>query len=510
MADRPSDALEHGLNPGLARGEPCPENARPYVLAATIIASAMAFIDSMLVSIALPTLQLEFGATIIDLQWVANGYALVLGALILVGGGLGDRVGRRRIFITGIVVFTVASVACAMAPSVKLLIAARGLQGLGAALLVPQSLALISANFPRDLRGKAIGTWAAASAATTAFGPPLGGFLIDLLSWRAAFWINVPLAAIAIWLTFAYVQESWNDTEAGPLDWPGAVVAVAGFGALAYGLTLLSDRAVAATTPLLWIGAGVAGIVAFSFVELRAQRPLMPLSLFRSRVFTGVNLVTVFIYGALAGFLFLVPFELAARRGMATAEAGLMLLPFGLIIGAASRYTGALADTYGPRPFLVGGSLLLALGCFGFTIGGANPWIAVLIPVLIISVGMALIVSPLTTAVMNSAPAERAGVASGINNTASRLSGVIAVAVIGALAGIVFSWNAPAGATFGIVPPVGSTARPAIEAAFVAGYNTAVIFATILCLLAAAISFVALAGTGPAKPTKVPPEPAES
>ncbi len=505
MSHRPFELHGHAFADFfLPRGKPCPAKARPFVLAATIVASSLAFIDSTLVGIALPTLQVEFGATIVSLQWVQNSYALMLGALILVGGGLGDRIGRRFIFVLGIVIFTIASVACALAPTVDVLIIARGVQGIGAALLVPQSLALISANFPKDIRGKAIGTWAAASAVTTAIGPPIGGFLIDVLSWRAAFWINVPLAAIALWLTFVYMEESRDETGSDRIDWLGAGVAVVAFGLLTYGLTLLSETGVAPLTIGLWIAAGVVGIVIFVFVERSAANPLMPLSLFKSRVFSGVNITTVFLYGALAGGLFLVPFDMVARRGMSAAEAGLFLLPFGLIIGIASRYTGDLADTYGPRPFLVGGSLLVAAGCIGFALGGPNPWISVLIPILIMSIGMALVVSPLTTAVMSAAPEEKAGAASGISNTASRLSGVIAVAIFGAMAGLVFSWNAPEGTTFGPVPPLGDPARPAVEAAFSTAYSSALVFAAVWCVLAAIVSYVSLAGTGPAKPKTEP------
>ena len=478
----------------------CPEQARPYVLAATILASSMAFIDYTVIGIAVPSLQAEFAATIADLQWVVNSYALALGALVLVGGGLGDRVRRRRVFILGIVIFTLASIMAALSPNVTFLIVARALQGVGAALLVPQSLASISANFPKEVRGKAIGTWAAASAATTAIGPPVGGFLIDLLSWRAVFWINVPLAVVSIWLILRYVEESRDESEEGPIDWLGAAVAVLAFGALTYGLTIISDTAVSSGTVIAWMAAGIIGVGAFLAVERRARNPVMPLDLFKSRVFTGVNITTVFLYGALAGILFLVPFDLLARRGLTATQAGLIMLPFGLIIGFASRYTGALADKYGPRPFLVGGPLLVAVGCAGFSLTDENVWIAALIPIVIMSFGMAIVVSPLTTAVMNAAPDNRAGAASGISNAASRLSGVLAVAIFGATAGLVFSWAAPADAVFGLVPPVGDPARPAIESAFASAYSVSMLFAAIWCVIAAAVAWVSLGSPDTAKP----------
>jgi multidrug resistance protein len=233
--------------------EPCAEDARPWVLAATILASALAFIDMMVVGIAVPVIQKDFAAGLGQMQWVVNAYMLVLGALILVGGGLGDRVGRRLIFLLGIAVFVVASAICAIAPNVEVLIVARAIQGVGAALLVPQSLAIIAANFPPDIRGKAIGTWAAASAVTTALGPPLGGFLIDILSWRWAFWINLPLGALAAWLAWQYVPESRDPNATGAIDWTGVAVAVLAFGALTYGLTAISEAGASGITITLAI-----------------------------------------------------------------------------------------------------------------------------------------------------------------------------------------------------------------------------------------------------------------
>ncbi len=485
-----------------AAHQPCPAKARPYVLAAAIIASAMAFIDSTVVGIAVPAIQKDLAADIVAMQWVANGYLLMLGALILVGGGLGDRIGRRRVFLYGIVVFTAASLLCALAPSAALLIAARALQGVGAALLVPQSLAIISANFPKDIRGKAIGTWAAASAVTTALGPPIGGFLIDLLSWRAAFWINLPLAAIALVLTWRYVPESRDEGEEGPIDWPGAAIAVAAFAALTYGLSAISEGQVSAVVIAAAIVAGLIGLAVYLMVERRAANPITPPALFRSKIFTSVNIVTVFLYGALSGVLFLVPFDLLNRRGLSAATTGLIMLPFGLIIGVLSRYTGALADTYGPRFFLVAGPLLVAAGSLGFALNIPDLWAGVVLPIVLIGVGMALAASPLTTAVMNAVPDGKSGAASGISNAASRLSGVFAIAIFGATAGVVFGWTAPATARFGVVPPPGDPARDVIVNAFLSAYSAAMIFGALWCLIAAAVSFVTLKGTAPPKKQK--------
>jgi EmrB/QacA subfamily drug resistance transporter len=471
--------------------KPCPEKARPWVLTATILASALAFIDMMVVGIAVPVIQADFAAELSQMQWVVNAYMLVLGALILVGGGLGDRVGRRLIFVIGIAVFAVASLICAIAPNVSILIAGRAIQGIGAALLVPQSLAIIAANFPPDIRGKAIGTWAAASAVTTALGPPLGGLLIDFLSWRWAFWINLPLSAVAVWLTLQFVPESRDPKATGPIDWTGTVLAILAFGALTYGFTAISEAGASRTAITAAIVAGLVLLVAFVTVERRATNPVMPPDLFKSRVFTVVNIVTVFLYGALSAALFLLPFDLLARRGMTAAEAGIILLPFGIIIGALSRYSGGLADKYGPRIFLIFGPILVGLGCVGFATGVDQIWIGVVVPIVLVSVGMGFVASPLTTAVMNAAPSERSGAASGINNTSDRLAGVLAVAIFGAIASVVYLGGVKEG-SFGVLPVMDAPSRPAAEAAFLSGYMWAMLFAAFWCFIASVLAFFGL------------------
>jgi EmrB/QacA subfamily drug resistance transporter len=339
---------------------PCAKNKRPFVLAATILASAMAFIDGSVVNIALPTLQKDLGASFAMLQWVVHAYALVLGSVILVGGGLGDRYGRKRVFVAGIIVFALSSVGCALASSVEVLIAARGVQGLGAALLVPQSLAIIAANFSKEVRGKAIGIWSGASAITTSLGPPLGGFLIDALDWSAVFWINIPLSFVTLWLAVTFIPESRNDTNQGRLDWQGAVIAVIAFGALTLGLTQLSESEGSVFFLFLLVTLGLAGIGLFAAVEKKAPNPLVPPGLFADKGFTGANIMTLFLYGALSGVLFLLPFDLIARRELTASQVGLTMLPFGVIIGLFSRYSGNWADRRGPRGPLVTGSVLVA------------------------------------------------------------------------------------------------------------------------------------------------------
>lgn len=471
----------------------CPARSRPFVLAATILASAMAFIDGSVVNIALPAIQRGLDADIADLQWVLNSYLLMLGALLLVGGGLGDRIGRRRVFLIGIVAFTAASVACALSPTVVILVAARVLQGIGAALLVPQSLALITANFPRNIRGRAIGTWAAASAVTTALGPPLGGLLIDVLSWRVAFWINVPLAAIAVWLTYRHVPESRDDAARGGIDWAGALAATVGFGAITFGLI---DAGEASVWLWLSIGAivlGIALVAAFVAIEWRAANPVMPPVLFTSRVFTGGNIVTVLLYGALSGSLFLLPFELLVRRGLTAAEAGLTILPFGIIIGVMSRTMGALADKHGPRLFMTLGPLLVAVGCAALALALSDVWIGVVVPVIVLAVGMGIVVSPLTTAVMNAVPEGRSGAASGVNNAASRLAGVFAVAIVGLVVRLVYVAAAPQGAPrFGVLPAPDAPLRAGAEAAFLGGYGAAMGIVAVAALLAGGAAWLTI------------------
>jgi EmrB/QacA subfamily drug resistance transporter len=460
--------------------------AQTYVLAATVLASAMAFIDGTVVTIALPAIRADLDADFQAQQWIVNAYMLMLGALILVGGSLGDRLGRRRIFLAGIAIFAAASLFCAIAWSPVMLISFRALQGVGAALLVPQSLAIISATFPRQIRGRAIGVWAAASAITTALGPPLGGFLIDTLNWRVAFWINLPLSALALWLTVRHVTESRDEHGTGAIDWNGSVLAIFALGALTYGLTLLTDPDASGGVVAALLVSGLAGLVAFWHVEHGAKNPILPPSLFRSRDFLVANIVTLFLYGALSGVLFLLPFDMIERRGMTASEVGFTLLPFGLIIGVLSRFTGKLSDAHGPRFFLVGGSVLVAAGSAVLALNLPGYWFGVLAPILVMALGMAAVVSPLTTAVMNSAPDAQSGAASGVNNAASRIAGLVAVALLGALAALLYSWQGtPSGASFGQLPDVNDPARAAAENAFRAAYAGAMGLAAALSAFAA-------------------------
>ncbi len=474
-----------------ANDPPFGSRERALTLTATILASALAFIDGNIVSIATPAIQETLNAGFGHMQWVVNAYALTLGALLLVGGGLGDRIGRRKVFIAGIILFTLASLVCAIAPTIDTLIAARAIQGVGAALLVPQSLAIISATFPREVRGRAIGTWAAASAITTSLGPPIGGFLIDTLGWRAAFWINLPLAAIALWLTVTAVPETRNPAARGRLDWLGSVAAILAFGAITYGFTDLPDRGF--VHPLIWgsLLAGTLGLGLFVWIEARAEQAVMPLDLFRSRTFSGANIYTLFLYGCFAAVLFLLPFDLIQRRGLSAAETALTIMPVGIVISVLSRYFGSLADRHPPGPFMTVGAIVVTISCVLFALAIENYWIGILIPILVLAAGMSIVISPLTTAVMNAIPETQSGAASGVNNAAARVGGLLAVAVLGAIGNALFMGRAgEAGERFGVLPEPIVPSYPVLADAFVAAFSASMWLAALLAALAAASAWV--------------------
>ena len=410
------------------------------MLVATILASSMAFIDGTVVNVALPALQANLNATIVDVQWVIEAYSLLLAALLLVGGSLGDHYGRRWVFLAGVALFAVASAWCGLAANIGQLIVARAAQGLGAALLVPGSLAIISSSFPVNERGRAIGTWSGFSAITTAIGPVMGGWLIEHVSWRAVFFINVPIALLVILISLRSVPES-SDRESAGLDWLGAIVGALGLGALVYGLIESSRLGFDDRSVLVALVAAAVLLGLFLMIETRVSNPMLPLALFRSRTFTGANLLTFLLYGALGGTLFFLPLNLIQVQHYSATAAGAVFLPFVLIIFLLSRWAGGLVESYGPKIPLIVGPLIAALGFALFMLPGANAgyWQNFFPAVVVLGTGMAVSVAPLTTTVMNSITENRVGIASGVNNAVSRAAGLLAIAVLGIVMLHVFS-----------------------------------------------------------------------
>ncbi|HXE48305.1 MAG TPA: MFS transporter [Ramlibacter sp.] len=417
-----------------AETSPRPRAAQRWTLVAAVLGSSMAFLDGTVVNVALPAIQRDLQATASQAQWVIESYSLFLAALLLVGGSLGDRFGRRRIFVTGVALFTIAAAGCAFAVSAGQLIAARAVQGIGAALLVPGSLALISATFPQSQRGQAIGTWSAFSGIAAAVGPVLGGFLVDHYSWTWAFLINLPIGAILIALCVVKVPENRATQAQQPgLDFWGASFATIGLAGVVFAFIEAPNLGwTAAPVASAGLG-GVLALALFVVVEARSRSPMLPLSLLRIRNFAGANLLTLLLYAALGGGLYFFPLNLIQVQGYSAAAAGAALLPFIVIMFLLSRWAGKLVDRFGPRLPLVAGPLIAAAGFALFTLPaiGGPYWSTFLPAVSILGLGMAVTVAPLTTTVMNSVGSELAGLASGVNNAVSRAGALLSIAVFG-------------------------------------------------------------------------------
>lgn len=415
------------------------EEARPvrhpgWTLAATMLASSLAFIDGSVTNVALPAIGRDLHGSAADLQWTINAYLLPLSALLLLGGAFGDHYGRRRTLVAGILLFALASIGCALAPGLTVLLGARALQGVGAALLLPNSLGILGSSFEGEARGRAVGTWAAAGAIASAIGPPLGGWLVGAAGWRAIFYINLPVAAAAILIALRFVAESAEGSET--LDWTGGLLATLALGALTWALTIWSSHHQASLQTWLGLVCGLILLGVFLWAERRrGERAMMPLNLFGSRPFVGLSLLTFLLYGALGGLLVLLPYLLIVGGGYSPLQAGLALLPFSVVIGTASRLAGRLTAKLGPRWPLTLGPIVTGAGfaLMAWADPHAGYWTGIFPGIAVIALGMAGAVAPLTTAVLSSVDARHTGTASGLNSAIARTGGLIATALVGAV-----------------------------------------------------------------------------
>ncbi|WP_229068153.1 DHA2 family efflux MFS transporter permease subunit [Actinoplanes sp. DH11] len=409
-----------------------------WVLLATVLGSSLAFIDATVVNIALPAIGRDLGSDAAGLQWTINGYALSLASLILLGGSLGDRFGRRRVFLVGVTWFAVASLLCGLAPTVELLVAARVLQGVGGALLTPGALAILEASFAPEDRAKAIGAWSGLGGIGGALGPFLGGWLVEIGSWRYIFLINVPVAALVLWVAARHVPESRNPSAARSFDVLGLVTGAAGLGGLTYGFTAWPANGPGDPVVLLSLAVGVAGMVAFVVAERRSAYPMLPLEIFRSKAFSGANLVTFLVYAANGGVFFLVVVNLQVVAGFSPLVSGLAMLPVTALMLLLSARAGALGQRIGPRIPMTAGPFVCAaaLAWLAMVDADASYWADVLPPVIVFGLGLSLLVAPLTATALGALDDAYAGIASGVNNAVARAAGLLSVAVLPLAAGL--------------------------------------------------------------------------
>ncbi len=491
-----------------------------WVLIATILASSMAFIDGSALNVVLPRLQTAFDATGTQVFWIVSIYNLFLAALIIVGGSLGDHYGRSRIYRYGILLFTAASVVCGLSPSADLLILARAVQGVGGALMIPGSLAIIAALFPVERRGVAIGTWSTFTTAASLLGPVLGGWLANQGLWRAVFFINLPLALVALY-ALRFVPETRDEHASKRLDWPGTILVTVGLAGLTFGFIQGSTDGYGQPQIVAALAGGVIALIAFVVVEARSPHPMVPLGLFKSRTFSGTNALTILLYAALAAFSFFLPLNLAQVQGYSEDLVGLAMLPFTILLILLSRQAGKLVARIGPRIMLTVGPAIVGVGLLvfaliGLTRGPGDYWLTFFPGALLIGLGMGITVAPLTTAVMSSAPSEASGIASGINNAVSRIGGALAVAILGGVALIIFtgslqtrtdSMSLPADAQTTLMrdeapklaaaqPPASlpdaqkSQVQQAVKLSFIDAYQTSMLACAVLAWLSALLAFL--------------------
>ncbi len=418
---------------------------RPWILAATILGSSIVFINSSTVNVALPTFQRQLGASVGEIQWIINGYLLSLSSLMLIGGALGDLLGRRRIYLTGTVLFALASVWCGLAPNVEQLIVARIVQGIGGAMLTPGSLAIINATFPKADRGRAIGLWSGFTALTSALGPVVGGYIIDAFTWRWIFFILLPFAVLVIVLSLWWVPESRNASANRRIDWLGALLVALGLGGLIYGLIEANELGFAHPEVIAALSIGSLLTALFLWWERKTDHPMLPLELFHSTTFSGANGLTFALYAALGAALFFLPLNLQQVQGYSATATGAAFLPFVLLLSVLSSWAGGLVNKIGSKIPLTVGPILTAGGFLLMArpgIGGTY-WETFFPALVVLGLGMSVSVAPLTATVMGSAPDELSGTASGVNNAVSRVANLFAVAVFGLIMVQVFSTVLP-------------------------------------------------------------------
>jgi EmrB/QacA subfamily drug resistance transporter len=487
------------ISESLARGhvaKPCPPALRPYVLAVAVLGSSLGFIDGTVITVVAQPIREATGASFAATMWVVNAYTLAMSSFLLVGGAAGDRFGKRRVFGAGILVFAVSSALCGLAPSVEALIAARTVQGLGAAMMVPGSLALIAVNFPAEERGRAVGTWAAASGVTSALGPVIGGALVDVGSWRLVFLINLPIATLALLLLWAKVPA--DPPGRGRFDLTGGLLAFLGVGGITLGFTLAEQEGFG-LGPLGAIVLGTLFVAAFIIAQARGAAPMMPLDLFASRTFSVANAATLLLYFALGGIMFFLPVTVMEAHAWSGARAGAVFLPFALAMSATAPVAGRLVDRIGARTLLVASPLVaaVAFAALGPAAESGAFWTRIVPVMLLFGFGMGLAIPPLSAVILTDAGGGRSGIASAVNNAVARVAGLLAVAILGLAASVLY--RSATGASSGFAGA--ADVAPAVRSAAI--LDTFAMLTLVAAVLAAAAAALAL--TLPRRAEPAPP-----